>query len=73
VGDPRPALNDPGAEQVDASFVEPTEPFTAHLRRVGAFALVLLAGLLVLAVLLPPSVGPTPVAGIEVTRPPWIF
>ena len=48
-------------------------PFTHHLRRIGAFALVLLAGLGVLAVLLPPGVGPTPVEGIEVTRPLWMF
>ena len=48
-------------------------PFTHHLRRIGAFALVLLAGLGALAVLLPPGVGPTPVEGIEVTRPMWMF
>jgi len=79
---PHPALQQPApatttgpaprtSEQAPPS--EPTEPFTSHLRRVGAFALVLLAGLMVLAVLLPPSVGPTPVAGIEVTKPPWMF
>jgi ubiquinol-cytochrome c reductase cytochrome b subunit len=48
-------------------------PFTHHLRRVGAFALILLAALGALAVLLPPGVGPTPVEGIEVTRPLWMF
>ncbi len=52
---------------------EPTEPFTHHLRRISAFALVLLAGLMILAVLVPPAVGPTPVAGVEVTKPPWMF
>ncbi len=52
---------------------EPREPFTHHLRRVGAFGLVLLGVLGVLAVLFPPGVGPTPVEGIEVTKPPWIF
>jgi quinol-cytochrome oxidoreductase complex cytochrome b subunit len=55
------------------TYVEASEPFTHHLRRVGAFSLVLLAGLTVLAVLFPPAVGPTPVAGIEVTKPLWIF
>ena len=29
--------------------------------------------LTVLAVLFPPPVGPTPVAGIEVTKPIWVF
>ena len=55
------------------TYLEKTEPFTRHLSRVGAFSLVLLSGLMVLAVLFPPAVGPTPVAGIEVTKPMWIF
>lgn len=55
------------------SYHEEREPFTHHLRRLAGFALVLVGGLSVLAVLLPPPVGPTPVAGIEVTRPPWPF
>lgn len=33
----------------------------------------LLAGLSALAVLFPPAVGPTPVAGIEVTKPLWVY
>src|SRR5262249_39790446 len=52
---------------------EPVGPFTHHLRRITALGLVLLAGLGVLAVLFPPGVGPTPVEGIEVTKPPWIY
>ena len=55
------------------TYLEAREPFTHHLRRVGAFGLVLLAVLTVIAVLFPPVVGPTPVAGIEVTKPPWPF
>lgn len=55
------------------TYVERSEPFTRHLRRLGAFAMVLLAGLTVLAVLFPPPIGPTPVAGIEVTKPMWVF
>lgn len=52
---------------------EPVEPFTHHLRRLGAFGLALLGGLLVLAALFPPALGPTPVEGIEITRPVWMF
>jgi quinol-cytochrome oxidoreductase complex cytochrome b subunit len=52
---------------------EESEPFTHHLRRVTAFGLILVGGLGVLAVLRPPVIGPTPVEGIEVTRPPWPF
>jgi len=69
---PHPALptDETGTQ---AASDEPTEPFTHHLRRVTAFALVLLGALGILTVLLPPTVGPEPVAGIEVTRPPWPF
>lgn len=52
---------------------EPAVPFTLHLRRIGALALVLLGVLGVFAVLFPPGIGPTPIEGIEVTRPPWMF
>ena len=52
---------------------EPKEPFTHHLRRVAAFGFVVLGILGVLAVLFPPGIGPTPVEGIEVTKPPWMF
>ena len=62
---PHPAIPHPESED--------SEPFTEHLVRVGAFGLVLIGGLSVLAVLLPPVLGPTPVEGIEVTRPLWFF
>ena len=62
---PHPAIPDAPAE--------PVEPFTHHLRRLAAFALALVGGLLVVAALFPPSVGPTPVEGIEITRPVWMF
>ena len=52
---------------------EPTEPFTHHLRRIGAFGLALTGLLGVLAVLAPPAVGPPPVGGLEITKPPWNF
>jgi quinol-cytochrome oxidoreductase complex cytochrome b subunit len=52
---------------------EPREPFTHHLRRIGAFALILLGLLSMLAVVRAPGIGPTPVEGIEVTKPMWMF
>lgn len=58
---------------VDSAAGERHEPFTSHLRRVGAFGLVLLGVFGVLAVLWPQPIGPTPVEGIEVTKPPWPF
>ena len=69
---PHPALpTDDSGEQ--APVAEPTEPFTHHLRRIGAFGISLFGLLGILAVLLPPVVGPSPVAGLEVTKPPWSF
>jgi len=65
---PHPAIPDAPAEPV-----EPVEPFTHHLRRLEAFGLALVGGLLVLAALFPPGLGPTPVEGIEITRPGWMF
>ena len=55
------------------TYLEAQEPFTHHLRRVAAFGLLLIALLSVVAVLFPPPVGPTPVAGVEVTKPLWVF
>jgi ubiquinol-cytochrome c reductase cytochrome b subunit len=55
------------------TYLEAREPFTHHLRRVGAFGLVLLGLLSVVAVIFPPPVGPTPVAGVEVAKPTWPF
>ena len=52
---------------------EAKEPFTHHVRRVGAFALVLFALVGALAIVRPPGVGATPVEGIEVTKPLWMF
>ena len=54
-----------------AGHPEPTEPFTRHLARLGGYGLILLAGLFVLAAVLPPGLGHAPVAGIEVTKPAW--
>ncbi len=69
---PHPSLTaDDEAEQ--APPAEPTEPFTHHLRRIAALGLALTGLLGILAVLIPPAVGPDPVQGIEVTRPPWNF
>ena len=69
---PHPSLTtDDEAEQ--APGAEPTEPFTHHLRRITALGLALTGLLGILAVLAPPAVGPPPVEGLEVTKPPWNF
>ena len=69
---PHPALaSDESGYQ--ASPAEPTAPFTHHLRRIAAFGIALFGLLGIVAVLLPPAIGPSAVAGLEVTRPPWNF
>jgi ubiquinol-cytochrome c reductase cytochrome b subunit len=69
---PHPAL--PTDETgLQAPVEEPTAPFTHHLRRIAAFGVALFGVLGILAVLFPPSVGASPVAGIEITKPPWSF
>lgn len=69
---PHPRLSaDDEAEQAPGG--EPTEPFTHHLRRIGALGLALTGLLGILAVLVPPAVGPSPVEGLEITKPPWSF
>src|SRR6266498_464402 len=52
---------------------EPVGPFTHHLTRIATLGVILAGGLAVLAVVFPPGVGPTPVEGIEVTKPPWLY
>lgn len=69
---PHPSLpTDVTGDQASAD--EPTEPFTHHLRRIAVFGLALTGILGFLAVLFPPPVGPPPVAGLEITKPPWNF
>ena len=52
---------------------EHSEPFTRHLRHIGAWSLVLLGVVLVLSGLQPTGLGPSGVEGIEITKPPWYF
>lgn len=64
----------PLPDSADAGNVdEPTGSFARHGKRLGAFSLVLLGGLAILAVLFPPVLGSTPIEGIEVTKPLWMF
>ncbi|PFG44999.1 ubiquinol-cytochrome c reductase cytochrome b subunit [Georgenia soli] len=58
---------------IPGSSAEEPAPFTEHLKRAGAYGLVLLGILAALSVLVPPVVGSTPVAGVETTRPLWLF
>jgi ubiquinol-cytochrome c reductase cytochrome b subunit len=68
---PHPLL--PATEDGQAPAQEPTDSFTRHLRRVGAFGLVLVGVLGLLATLFPVGVGSPPAAGVEFTQPLWPF
>ena len=67
------------AGEADAALVGGPAParggstFVAHLVRMAGFGLLILAGTLVVTILWAPPLGPAPVPGIEVTKPPWIF
>ena len=69
---PHPSLP-AGESSEQAAAAEPTQPFTRHLRRLVAFGIALTGILGIFAVLLPAAIGSSPVAGIEITRPPWMF
>lgn len=62
-----------GESSEQAAAAEPRQPFTRHLRRLVAFGIALTGILGILAVLLPAAIGSSPVAGIEITKPPWMF
>ena len=52
---------------------EHAEPFTSHLKHIGAWSLVMLGIALLLSGLAPAGLGPAGVEGIEITKPPWYF
>lgn len=47
--------------------------FDIHLRKIAGYGLLLTALAIVLALLVSPPLGPAPVPGEEVTKPPWVF
>ncbi len=60
---------------IDVGEVDSDEavPFTEHARHLIGWSLILLAVLVGLAALTATPIGAAPVAGIEVTKPLWIF
>lgn len=47
--------------------------FMGHMKKIAAYGLVVFALVAVLAIAFPAPLGPQPIAGIEVTKPPWPF
>lgn len=47
--------------------------FAAHLVRMTGFGLLMLAAATVLTLVWPAGLGPSPVPGVEETKPPWMF
>ncbi len=50
-----------------------TVPFTSHLKKLTAYGLSFWVILGIFALVLPSPLGPAPIWGIEVTKPPWFF
>lgn len=69
---PHPALS-VGRTGEQAPPEEPAGTFLVHLRRLVAFGIALTGILGILAVLWPAPLGSSPVPGIEITKPPWMF
>ena len=61
-------ISSPPGRSSEARF-----PFSSHLGHLARYGLIIAGFILVMAVVLPPTVGPSPVEGIEVTKPPWPF
>ncbi len=65
---------DPAARSDPAAlYGEPLRPFTSHIRMISGWGAVLTALGMAWAIAFPRPVGPPPVAGIEVTKPPFMF
>ena len=47
--------------------------FKSHLKLLTGFGLLAMAGVFTLALIFPAALGPAGVAGMEVTKPPWLF
>ncbi len=63
---PYPSKGQPDAE-------EPKQPFSTHLKKILMYGSVLVVIVATLALAFPAPLGPEPIAGIEVTKPPWPF
>ena len=62
-----------GTPSDQAASGEPAQPFTKHIRRLVTLGMALTGMLGILAILLPAPIGASPVAGVEVSKPPWMF
>lgn len=52
---------------------EPRYTFAHHLKKAAGYGGIMLGLALALGVIMPPGEGAAPVAGIEVTKPPWLL
>ena len=59
----------PGREDMPGRTI----PFTQHLTRLLGYGLIVLGLVSILAIVVPPGLGPSPVEGIEVSKPAWVF
>jgi len=65
-----PAVN---KTNVAAVYGEPMLPFNSHIRKIAGWGLLMSSIAAALALAFPPTLGPVPVLGIEITKPPVMF
>ncbi|OEF99225.1 hypothetical protein BHF71_09545 [Vulcanibacillus modesticaldus] len=47
--------------------------FLVHFKHLIAYGFIAFGLMSIFALILPPTIGPAPVSGVEATKPPWIF
>ncbi|MDE3075735.1 MAG: cytochrome b N-terminal domain-containing protein [Chloroflexota bacterium] len=64
---------DPANATKTAVYGEPMFPFSSHIRRIAGWGLLAASIAAALALAFPTPLGPAPIQGIEVTKPPFMF
>ena len=67
------AIGPAARSDLAARYGEPLHPFTSHVRMIAGWGLLLTSLGMAWAIGFPPPVGPPPVGGIEITKPPFMF
>jgi ubiquinol-cytochrome c reductase cytochrome b subunit len=55
------------------AYGEPMFPFTHHIGKIVGWGSLVISMILALAIAFPPTLGPSPIPGIEITKPPFVF
>ncbi|MDE3074300.1 MAG: cytochrome b N-terminal domain-containing protein [Chloroflexota bacterium] len=64
---------DPANTTKTALYGEPMYPFNSHIRKIAGWGLLATSIIMALALAFPTALGPAPIQGIEVTKPPFMY